>query len=81
MPVDIETLLRDAEARLNGRFDNLEGRFDKLEDKVDDAADFKAGLQGAARIGMGIIIILGILVGIYVGLKGLPTTSTHGVAP
>lgn len=68
-----EQLLRAAEDRINARFD-------KLEAKVDEAANFKAGLQGAARIGMGIVVVLGILVGIYVGLKGLPQ-SGPGAGP
>lgn len=69
-----EQLLRDAEQRLNDRLDRIEA-------KVDEAADFKAGLQGAARIGMAIIVALGILVGIYVGLKGLPGPTHSGVTP
>lgn len=67
-PVDIEQLIRDVEARLTSRLVDV-------EKKIDDQANFQAGLQGAAKYGLAIITILGILVGIYAAIHGTPSSS------
>lgn len=51
-----------------------------IEKKVDRSQEFQAGLQGAAKIGLWILTAVGIIVGIYVGLHGIHS-STPTVNP
>lgn len=46
-------------------------RMDELDAKVDRAADFQSGLQGAAKVGMWIMLFVAAAVAIYAGLHGI----------